>query len=187
MRPIIFSGPMVRAILAGRKTQTRRIVRPQPAPNTPHDGGTHWVHDLRNDGLHVPVGTVGHLSVAQKMGLRCPYGQPGDRLWVRETWMPLFEGVHYRAASRLTLEILQVRIERLHNLSDADARAEGIDWSSPQFSTEREEDPREVGYGPADGSFALDNFRRGWDEINGKRATWASNPWVWAITFRRVL
>ncbi|PTL82491.1 hypothetical protein [Vitiosangium sp. GDMCC 1.1324] len=84
-RPILFSGNMVRAILDGRKTQTWRMLKPQPAPNQPNDGGTLWAW-LPERGVHVPVGSVGHLSVAEKMGLSCPYGRPGDRLWVRETW-----------------------------------------------------------------------------------------------------
>ena len=100
---LMFKAPLVRAILEGRKTQTRRVLKPQPAPNHPHDGGTKWVLE---HGIHVPVGSVGHLSVREKMGLRCPMGQPGDRIYVRETWQhgnfplgPYQEGapVFYRA------------------------------------------------------------------------------------------
>ena len=78
---LMFKAPLVLAILEGRKTQTRRILKPQPAPNHPHDGGTKWVLER---GLHVPVGSVGHLSVREKMGLHCPMGKPGDRIYVRE-------------------------------------------------------------------------------------------------------
>ncbi|MBN8472358.1 HNH endonuclease [Corallococcus exiguus] len=80
-RPILFSAPMVLALLDGRKTVTRRLLKPQPVPNSPYDGGTKWVHDAHK-GLHIPCGTVGHLTIAEKMGLRCPYGEPGDRLLV---------------------------------------------------------------------------------------------------------
>lgn len=83
---LMFKAPLVRAILEGRKTQTRRILKPQPAPNHPHDDGTKWIIER---GLHTPVGSVGHLSVREKMGLRCPMGQPGDRIYVRETWADL--------------------------------------------------------------------------------------------------
>lgn len=185
-RPILFSGPMVRAILAGRKTQTRRLVKPQPeqgiwkcgrsclalgnAPPPP-DGYERW----------------------------CPYGLPGDRLWVRECWRELGSGqgadgkiptypvpVGYAAdrgysgpwrpsihmprwASRLTLEVVGVRVERLHDISEADAQAEGC---APMLTH-------------ADPS-AREQFESLWDSINGKRATWASNPWVWVVTFRRL-
>lgn len=83
---LMFKAHLVRAILEGQKTQTRRVLKPQPAPNHPHDGGTKWVLER---GLHIPVGSVGHLSVREKMGLRCPMGQPGDLIYVRETWADL--------------------------------------------------------------------------------------------------
>ena len=200
-RPILFSSEMVRAIIDGRKTQTRRVVKPQPAA-----------------------------------GLPCPYGAPGDRLWVRETFAsfraegqpvtprdaryvvlrdgaqvyadgktypPLaayaagaFDAIKWRPsihmprwASRITLEVVSVRVERVQSITEEDARAEGVDWAAPHPYGERwdddREDPREVGYSTG-GSFARDNFRRLWDSINGKRASWASNPWVWAVEFRRV-
>lgn len=145
-RPILFSGPMVRAILEGRKTQTRRVVKPQPA----------HCADL-------PMGK--DLTFASA----CPYGQPGDRLWVRETWAvgTLFDyvrpsllpkpdcesklAVDYAAnprriwhsedqgrwrpsihmprwASRITLEITSVRVERLQDISHKDAIAEGLEF-----------------------------------------------------------
>jgi hypothetical protein len=161
----------VRAILAGRKTVTRRPVTPQPAPNAPHDGGTEWVFNPKS-GLHVPHGTVGHLGVRDKTGLRCPFGVAGDRLWVRERarlvevesgeqfvsgvgearvrlryetdgsrsdWLPypprlsffrvghcVPNGVH-REGARLFLEVLSVRVERLHDVTEEDARAEGFE------------------------------------------------------------
>lgn len=164
-RPIIFSGPMVRAILDGRKTQTRRIVKPQPlavaAPFHPEPrGGNRWVWMARDDAPGYSYATA---------DFRCPCGAPGDRLWVRETWavshavdhmrpseLPKSSDIVYypgtqsigglmrrpsihmpRWASRITLEIVSVRVEML------------------------------------------------WDSINAKRAPWSSNPWVWVIEFRR--
>lgn len=167
-RPILFGAPLVRAILDGRKTQTRRLYR---------------------DAID-----------AVRALLACPYGQPGDELWARETWqiatglepgdlgaviryrdmqmravtmpsakpMPLgltFDrwrpSIHMpRWASRIQLQVTGVRVERLHDLTDADARAEGVD-SRAEFA-------------------AL------WDSISGDRAPWASDPWVWVVTFERV-
>ena len=226
-RPILFSAPMVRALLAGTKTQTRRVVKPQPAPNRPHDGGTRWAYDIHKDGLHVPVGSVGHLSVKEKTGLKCP-GQPGDRLWVRETfqyrgasydgegledsewfrcygeggapdnWDPMYPAgwkpsrhmsvramtepadqedgvtswitkkipsIHMpRWASRITLEVTSVRVERLQDISEADAAAEGV-HTDPDCP-------------------AYDAYQALWEQINGK-GSWDANPWVWVIDFRR--
>lgn len=175
-RPIIFNGAMVRAILAGEKTQTRRVVKPQP-------GGmdSYYGKDFRKD----------------FSGRKCPYGKPGDRLWVRETWgvghnydaIPpnLLRGLeantHYRAMnieiaevvdpikwrpsihmprelSRILLEVTAVRVERLQDISEKDAKAEGLCKTS--------------------------SFRTLWDSINAKKYPWDSNPWVWAITFKVV-
>ena len=213
-RPILFSAPMVRAIRDDSKKQTRRIVKPQPAPNAPHDGGTNWIYDPTR-GLHVPVGSVGHLSTSAKGGIRCPYGQPGDRLWVRETWdwrdwswnkdcrvriayaadgeqadktSPVgwrptiynYErwrpSIHMpRWASRITLEVLGVRVERLQDISEEDARAEGVALEDGQWTDE-------------DGTLRSDYrtaFRRLWISINGQDS-WDANPWVWVVEFRRL-
>ena len=165
-RPIIMTGESVRAILEGRKTQTRRVIKPQPR------NGKDW---------------------------RCPYGQSGGRLWVRETWQaqsitgewwhkvkkderplhnwsvvdratlpaslnemppkwisPLFMP---RWASRITLEVTGVRVERVQDISEDDAIAEGT------------------------GSTSV--YRLLWDSINAKRGySWDSNPWVWAVGFK---
>lgn len=183
-RPILFSGPMVRAVLSGAKSQTRRVVKPQ-ATSGPHD-------------LEQTIGTPDSLAAFVRH--RCPYGVPGDRLWVRETWGP---GPFYRAddetispsdgwrpsihmprwASRLTLEVVNVRVERLQDISDEDARAEGC--------------PCYVCGAPLDGRSENDchcfhkqadayDFRNLWDSINAERAPWASNPWCWVVSFKRV-
>lgn len=208
-RPIIMSGESVLAILSGTKTQTRRVYKPRaPGPcegMAESDDGRPWPFwwDPNQGPEYYPV--------------RCPYGEPGDRLWVRETWriddsgvydsmtsmfiyradedMPQLKGSWKspifmpRAASRLTLEISDVRMQRLQDISDEDARREGLDWAAPQYLPHDDEgpdeDPREVGYSNG-GSFARDNFQRLWQMVNGKRAPWASNPWVWALAFRRV-
>jgi hypothetical protein len=211
-RPILFAGPLVRAILSGQKTQTRRLVKPQPEsvwgrgvalPGNPLA--------VRSDAYHV------HARVAgEDRYLYCPYGAPGDRLWVRETFAWLtgagrrivfradadpprdrFSGAPIedmtwaspfymrRADSRITLEVTDVRAQRLQEISEEDAKAEGVEsWDS--LSREQ------VIPGPGfDGALYRDNLHRLpfsdlWDSINAKRAPWDSNPWVWAVSFRRV-
>ena len=178
-RPILFSGPLVRAILAGRKTQTRRIVKTGP--------GITAVDDL--DGERWP----GYMDECREWKrLPCPYGVPGDRLWVRETFdappgSTNRAEVVYRAdyerdehqhtwwpsiymprwASRITLEITGVRVERVQEISEADAFDEGVSLSAPDEQTYRWQ------------------FAVLWNAINGKDS-WESNPWVWVIEFRRV-
>jgi hypothetical protein len=195
-RPIIFSAQMVRALLAGTKTMTRRVVKPQPPdawavpPVTVFDG--RWTSN----------GCVSEL--------RCPYGQRGDRLWVRETWcdpcgdqQPVYRanladskiadaaqinriarGIvaarpwrssRYmpRWASRITLEITDVRVERLQHISEVDAWAEGV--LPPGHSVTRYE-----GEG-------IDLYRCLWDSLHAVIGeTWGHNPWVWCLTFRRI-
>ena len=177
-RPILFSGPMVRAILDGRKTQTRRIVKPQP----------NVVHAIYGD---ASIDT--NLTFRRGDGrIRCPYGIPGDRLWVREAkrqafyrastttggdenrqeyirlghayqWRP---SIHMpRWASHITLEIESVRVERLQEITEEDARAEG--WH------------------PGDGQGPIEWYEDLWQSINGP-GSWDANPWVWVIQFNRV-
>lgn len=201
-RPILFSGPMVRAILEGRKTQTRRPIRGVPPGIT----------DVRNWGSLDPMASDPSLwgfwgcegfDAAQPHNCldfeaRCPFGAPGDRLWVRETWSE--EDVHeisYRAtdknpgllnwrpsihmprwASRITLEVTGVGVERLQDISQEDAQEEGI--RGPLIDPELD---RMVG--GQIGVMPREAFARGWDHINGKRAPWDSNPWVWVVSFRR--
>lgn len=208
---LMFKAPLVRAILEGRKTQTRRVLKPQPAPNHPHDGGTKWVQER---GLHVPVGSVGHLSVREKMGLRCPMGQPGDRIYVRETWA---NGIHALAAerdedgpfvyaadgdlavqgrlgerwkpaihmpkyaARIWLEITGVRVERLQDMSKADAVRDGGLHQLP--ATGRyvvNQGDQYFGMATHD---PLELFREIWESTGGD---WAANPWVWVIDFKRI-
>ena len=197
-RPILFSGAMVRAILDGSKTQTRRVAKPVKHP------------DLGD--VYAPGALVLEREPQHVIDRACPYGQPGDRLYVRETWAqpttldpgPTFYRADYpdsvlgkyenlppaeaitwkpsihmpRALSRILLEITGVRVERLNDCSEADARAEGIapeldgwtDYSNP--SCQMCPNP-------------VDSYRTLWDSINGAGA-WAANPWVWVVEFRRI-
>lgn len=197
--PILFSAPMVRAILGGRKTQTRRIVKGL----RPGLG----VVTKCQDGSNAPL-----PSVCWDIGgpiIKCPYGFPGDRLWVRETWQcsqvpddgpdqelwfaadsdgrrpPDVEeewswrpSIHMpRWASRITLEITSVRVERLQEISEGDAKAEGCAPAWLDVDGER------VNHGSA--PTYRQGYARLWGEINGP-GSWADNPWVWVIEFKRV-
>ena len=178
-RPIIFSGEMVRAILDGRKTQTRRVIKPQPD----------HIHTFQK-GILLPQ--IGDKEI------RCPYGQPGDRLWVRETWAknnPVLDAkVCYRAdlmspdlgkpwkpsiymprwASRITLEIVNVRVERVQEITEADVIAEGIG----AFTLAR----GVLSDAPPDPRW---KFIELWNSINANRGYgWEINPWVWVIEFK---
>lgn len=213
-RPILFSAPMVRAILADEKTMTRRIVR------LPH--GT----DSVRDGVNVWV-AYGSAQQGVQQYLRCPYGQPGDQLWVRETWgtgtRPCphegwRDGIEYRAdeawideiellplypapddvdlsnirsgwrpsihmprwASRISLEVTSVAVQRLQAITPADVLAEGF---GHDLANRMAEDGEAV---EAIDAALLDTWATGWDGINGHRAAWASNPFVWVVSFKRV-
>lgn len=168
-RPILFSGPMVRAILAGRKTQTRRVV--------PDQGRC---LDMEDEADRERCRLWGQEK----------YGAPGDQLWVRETrWRNggfvatdkqniANEGkvpsiFMRRIDSRITLEVTAVRVERLQQISPEDVLAEGVAKRSRSAAF-----PWHV--------YAAEDFAAGWDSINGKRAPWASNPLVWVIGFKRL-
>jgi hypothetical protein len=203
-RPILFSGPMVRAILKGRKTQTRRVVKMRVCGGrmieAPADDDAAWVQRVAHN----------------------PYGEPGDRLWVRETfciesskevayeppftdgrpirhhddehWGAWWQQPHYRAtdpvpeleigtgepgvkwrpsiymprwASRITLEIRAVRVERLQDITPADAISEGC-----------------PGGEHGDRYAAIDQYRALWESINGL-GSWDANPWVWVVEFHQ--
>lgn len=192
--PILFSGPMVRAILEGRKTQTRRIIKPQPT--------------MRLELSELPA-TIGQWFDEKAFYWKCPFGKIGDQLWVRETWfyqewlnIPLnqLQPVQYAAdetmgaledwrkmpsihmprwASRITLEITDVRTERLQDI-----------WEKSHTFDEcfREGIPQETtwdGEGAVPTPLAL--FIDLWNSINAKRGySWASNPFVWCIAFKRM-
>ena len=191
--PILFSAPMVRAILDGRKTQTRRVMKPQPVLC---DGMWDWKDcQWMDDGIGFPAsGIIDHS----------PYGVPGDRLWVWEAfckcdrtdefttmcfraeddtcddakWTP---SIHMpRWASRIILEVIGVRVESLQDISEKDAKAEGVESYS---------DDGVIYYGEfGKGDCRPDReFSRLWDSINAKRGfSWKSNPWVWVIEFERI-
>lgn len=200
-RPILFSAPMVRAILDGQKTQTRRAVRKQFA----QDAVPAEVPATSPEGWQIS----GHSGLwwddagaCIDDAIRCPYGQPGDRLWVRETWARDSEdgALFYRAdvgsgneaddwqrniddgangyrwrpsihmprdVSRITLEVTGVRVERLQEISGADAVAEGVRSRLP------------------DNGIAVAEYRDLWEAINGAES-WSANPWVWVIEFEVV-
>lgn len=191
--PILFSGPMIRALLAGRKTQTRRILKPQPKPS--------W-HSAT-------VSKLGFASFIKEANSVVDMDLPvhvGDRLWVRETWShtgtgvwttqdtlrAMDGGVIYRADddkpgvgwfpsifmfkqfSRLTLTVTDVRVQRLQDISEDDAMAEGATNITPALDVAAE---RGLPTTPA-----RCGFRTLWNSINGPDA-WAANPWVAAYTF----
>jgi hypothetical protein len=230
-KPILFSAPMVRALLDGTKTQTRRIVKPQ----------VHWVKDN-------PQGQVAMIgNKASMVHALSPYGALGDTLWLKETWaaqdlklrtvkpteIPEHERINYAAdftaddmdglgpwrpslfmrrwMSRITLEIVSVRVEWLHDISEADAVAEGC---TPTYSHAGYDVTTDrlncfivegfVGGIPKAGDewqgmkvehvqphparqigTARDEYRRLWNRLNGP-SSWEANPWVWVVAFRRV-
>jgi hypothetical protein len=221
-RPILFSAPMVRAILAGSKTQTRRVISNPHRndegfvlqdygkgwwPYRSHDGESACYLDRQKDGDYY-----------SEAPLRCPYGRPGDRLWVRETWARDDEdgALMYRAdlglggdadewernrcegapryrwrpsihmprrASRITLEITSVRAQRLQDISNTDAIAEGIE---PMDGPHGERWRHYILPGYCDAwEFPKNSFGSLWELVNGE-GSWDDNPWVWALSFRRV-
>lgn len=245
-RSILFSALMVRALLDGSKTQTRRVMKPQP--------------DIRNG--QVWTGLMGWRPLYKELrhpslkSLICPYGQPSDRLWVREAWRcvwsnaerkpflqykengefmeptdgqmhnrmakylpdgtestktPYRPSIHMpRWASRITLEVTNIRVERLQDISEEDAWAEGIGekgkplaalfnvcMNFPKLNIARlaADAPSLFGFGddrktPTDYEKVTWTNGRGayaalWESINGP-GSWDSNPYVWAVTFKRV-
>lgn len=231
-RQILFSAPMVRAILDGRKTQTRRVIKTQPKGDFWRSSFDFIRHILQWTTVIEPVSTWPHKPV------KCPYGQVGDRLWVRETCRAKelsdvearqravdlgdeypeygLDGVEYLAdyffrpientqeasqrwcdlnayrgkqgatvppihmprwASRITLEIVSIRVERLQEISEADAIAEGC----PGFYA-----PMHPDQGQTDGQLPHQEFAALWESINGA-GSWDANPWVWVVEFKKVV
>lgn len=232
-RPILFSGRLVRAILDDRKTVTRRVIRPQPAP---YRGGWAW---RPKDRVEAVFNADARATLDEMARVFCPYGAPGDRLWVRETFSQR-EGeriVAYRAdgecgawlgagsdrmwnrhgyvievetnrgpswglakyggrwrpsihmprwASRISLEVTEVRVERLQDITEEDARAEGANAADAAIIFQAQQD------GGVRLARGMENTARGafcclWDSLNAARGYgWDANPWVWRIAFRRV-
>ena len=189
-RPILFSGPMVRAILSGAKTQMRRIVKPQPellyriTGDSPyHKGMRLWVREAWNF-LGTDMMRHGRTHSTQDGVVK--YLADGERRTINtkwrnvEVWMARKPqsrpSIHMpRWASRLTLEITGVRVERLNDINEADAWAEGVaHYSSGMTGT--------PSAGDADAGRVL--YRRLWESINGP-GSWEANPWVWVVEFRR--
>ena len=193
-RPILFKAEMVRAIIDGRKTQTRRLVKHQHL-TTSNDLDTYFGSGTLEEFDAVFFDYPG--NTANRICVNCPFGKSGDRLWVRETHCIIREpeegdfgkvvyksdgsmptggwrsSIHMpRWASRILLEVVSVRVERLNEISEADAIAEGIP-SVFHGSIDCETEPRAVKYAEL------------WESINGEKS-WAENPWVWVIEFKRV-
>lgn len=212
--PILFSVEMVQAILDGRKTQTRRVVKFNNIV-WKHDTGQVQTHYEYKACYPLPAGGFVFWSdpVGQAFsdcaykgetgGYRCPYGEPGDRLWVRETWQK-HNGYIYAAdftrdelkqsiikwrpsifmprdASRITLEIVNVRVERLQDISEQDALYEGVTrHMRTEFGYSVEESQETFNFTQARSTFKLL-----WNSINSARGFgWDVNPWVWVVEFR---
>lgn len=192
--PILFSTPMVQAILEGRKTQTRRIRGLEDINDAPDDWNLLMLDEGSLNGGPAGFGALFNSKKYENYTafMKCPYGRPGDRLWVRETWAkvghdepPLIEGYIYKAdeeisgmrwrpsihmpkaAARIWLEVESVGVERLQAISWDDAVAEGCSGYRP----EQYEPPME--------------FRDLWKRINGPES-WEQNPWVWIVKFKRI-
>lgn len=227
-RPILMNGPMVRATLrdVDPKTQTRRIVKPQPSSQkfrksyAVDDGREYWVDYTAPQMMPPPPNAPGDQYVIPSLPVRifCPYGQPSDRLFVRENWRRLDQdnvlGVHVqyeadgarrwiregvritdgyrpdrivpsnhmpRWASRITLKVTGVRVERLQDITDADAEAEGVlDWAKSDAGMGF---LRGLGVAVPDRPRFL--FRLLWLGIHGAES-WDASPYVWVVSFKRV-
>lgn len=230
-RPILFSGAMVRALLDGRKTQTRRIVKHPLLDDVPdtadvvHENPRHAAPYLDSycGGAKTPDNPRGMTEWwcwwtrddRPCHQFKCPYGKPGDLLWARETWQALSFGdyqptkhhvsdvrfaatdtlgsadkdvrgyswrpaIHMpRWASRITLELTGVKIERLKDISEEDAKAEGC---GPTIPDDVKDHPLAKHIGPN----PRNHFAAVWERINGETGpgSWEDNPWVWALEFR---
>ncbi|ATM92222.1 hypothetical protein ACXG8N_002181 [Klebsiella aerogenes] len=221
-RGMIFNGEMVRAILDGRKTQTRRIMKVQPEPSKSRPGDFWFSSKKLESMVHISDFAPGnspiadyHLFIQEHC---CPFGAVGDRIWVRETWARynIDQNSHdlaYRAttpadwpeegrwrpsihmprwASRILLEITNVRIERLNAISPEDAESEGLERTNftgfgdePGLPSYPEPD---VYFDPLKKQwkeYPPEAFAGLWESIYGE-GSWKANPWVWVIEFKRV-
>lgn len=221
-RPILFSGAMVRAILEGRKTQTRRIVEPQPVP-------ADQLGDEEYEGPKQFFIEDGQLRTPARYGshpVECPYGKPGDGLWVQEAFSTFYDGdpeeggsgdvaIHKatyeddwsedpeevpwmhgrrmpRWASRLALSIKSIRVERLWQITNTDAMAEGVSiaphrhgsFGSPWEPDFDVLDPHPERHDTDIVDCFLCPFRDLWQSLHGADS-WSTNPWVWVIEFRQ--
>ena len=217
--PIFFNGPMVSAILKGRKTQTRRVMKVQPIPVEPdgwktpscekkHDAPYFYAYCNRLKVESNPRGMSVNWCWWDEWDrqcldqmIKCPFGVPGGRLWVRETlgndgdsdwWYDAdteYLKMDYpsgwrvthahkktipsismpRWACRIVLEVTSIRVERLQDISEEDALAEGVEWNGPGDSW----------------NLPVDKFKSLWVSLYGLDS-WSSNPWVWAVNFERV-
>lgn len=241
--PLLFSTEMVRALLSGRKTQTRRLIKPQPEPfGVSSYKGTRqgWVwkpaslNRSWNDDDRDPYNRNPMARATCALSAESPYGGPGDTLWVRETWAPFdawIDGVEredpvvvrYKAdgnilrherdrvtdidqdnwsfpkwkpsifmprwASRITLEITGIRVERVQDISESDARSEGVEltakdsWKDYLYGAKNQ-------HGAYHYRISLPSARQSyvslWDSINAKKSPWITNPWVWVIEFKPI-
>jgi len=200
--PILFSGEMVKAILEGRKTQTRRIVKPQPDENgitfMKNSPVLDWDQIYKEEWKPFQYDTW----EGESKSVFCPYGKAGDQLWVRETFGKDFFGkIYYKAddlfvpvgakakwkpsifmprnASRIQLEIVNIRVERLDNISEEDAKAEGIEGIDGKYLDYSNTKSKQYCLS------AFSSYEELWIKINGKES-WEKNPWVWKIEFKRI-
>jgi hypothetical protein len=204
-RPILFSGSMVRAILAGEKTQTRRVIKPQPPQDLTWGG---WIVSTTGDNKEIGCAEWDDFDrglVTKSHTVRCPYGQPGDRLWVRETWatgwfangtpprdLPKETRVYYRATPGPVREDHYKWRPSIHMprwASRITLEVTGIRAERLQAITE----PDAVAEGvpvitdPECPPPAF-RFRALWDSINAQRGfAWGGDPWVWVVEFRKVI
>jgi hypothetical protein len=211
--PILFSGEMVRAILEGRKTQTRRVMKPQPSLDFSPIAVEWYAPTVVGSGGEEQPGAEIFGVYGDEEGYRCPYGASGDRLYVRETWatkpdydnVPLKDAgfydadpIFYRAtdvdygfgvvgkwrpsihmprwASRITLEIIRVRVERVQDMNLGDCFAEGLTVEQV-LNLSRGQKPSDI----------INAYATLWNSINDDRGFgWKVNPWVWVFEFKRV-
>jgi hypothetical protein len=210
-RPILFSAPMIRAILGGKKTQTRRVVKqlcgcPDFYCYKPEDQYPYYFR--RKDAVWDSFKTLEDLARNY-----CPYGATGNRLWVRETWLSYLDMHFYRATdldllpdpllqfespakwhpsihmprnvSRINLLVTRIRVKRLQDLTEADAISEGIHKISNAFFSGKTNKAKDA---PVCFPSAVESFQDLWDSINLKRGCgWETNPYVWVVNFERIL